>query len=100
MIVTPVVAAPICIIPQNEESGPNRVLYVSNNGTNAATLLVDSGPQSALTASTGIPLVGGVTLRFGSTNAGDQDGNQAVYAFSLLGTTISVNAIVGKKTFP
>lgn len=102
MIVTSITAAaaPVCVIPQNENSGPNRTLYVSNNGAGLATLLVDGGPQSALGALAGIPLASGVTMRFGSTNAGDQDGNQAVWVFSTPGTTITVNSIVGKKTFP
>lgn len=102
MIVTTLTAnaAPVPLIGQNTDAGPNRVLYVSNNGTNAATLLCDGGPQSALNGSSGIPLAAGVTQRFGATNAGDQDGNQAVYGFSTAGTTITVNSIVGKKTFP
>lgn len=98
MIVTSVGASPVPVIPQNTVSDTNRVLYVSNNGATVATLLVDGGPQSALTASTGIPIAVGATIRFGATNLGDQDGNQAIFAFSAGGTVISVNALVSKKT--
>lgn len=98
MIVTSVGAAPVPVIPQNLVSDTNRTLYVTNNGVSVATLLVDGGPQVALNGSTGIPLAVGATQRFGPTNIGDQDGNQAIYAFSTGGTVISVNAIVSKKT--
>lgn len=102
MIVFPVPAAVATpVIGQNTESGQNRVLYISNAVAGAAaTLMVDSGNQALLGVAAGIPLAPGATMRFGSTNAGDQDGNQAIYVFSTAGTTITVNSVVGKKTLP
>lgn len=88
------------LIGPTDEPRLNRVVYVTNNGSNPVNLLCDSSDQNALSGGSGIALAPGLTQRFGATCVGDNDGTNAIWGFSTAGTTVSVQAIKGRLSLP